>query len=65
MKYTKKVVRVGHMLYVPIPTREARLHDVVQGSLVDLAFSRDLFTVRFTAWRTRDVAPVAPCKKRK
>lgn len=53
MNYTKKVVKVGHMLYVPIPTREAALHDVVQGSLVDLRFNPRGFAVMFTAWRTR------------
>ena len=46
MKYVKKIVKVGHMLYVPVPTLEARKYGLKQGSLVGLFFNNTGFSVR-------------------
>lgn len=46
MRYVKKIVKVGHMLYVPIPTLEARKYGLKQGSKVGLFFDNTGFSVR-------------------
>ena len=46
MIYNKKIIQVGHMLYVPLPSAEARNLQLTKGSWVRLAVMLRSITIR-------------------